>query len=160
MNFIYDNILKPLLEIFENIFKSRERREITIIINFLDAVYHKGGNLLNNIIFIVIFPLLFFPLINLSFIIVGGSIITLLDIIVSIFPFIQKGDLLKLFNMGYFIELLCVCWNLFLIAHYSISGMLKIRVKQTKTFLRKPFSVAYISKDYDLAYKNFRETVK
>ena len=160
MNFIYDNILKPLLEIFENIFKSRERREITIIINFLDAVYHKGGNLLNNIIFIVIFPLLFFPLINLSFIILGGSIITLLDITVSILPFIQKGDLLKLFNKGYFIELLCCCWNLFLVAHYSISGMLKIRVKQTKTFLRKPFSIAYISKDYDSAYKNFRETVK
>ena len=99
MNFIYDNILKPLLEIFENIFKSRNRKEITIIINFLDAVYHKGGNLLNNIIFIILFPLLFLPLINLSFIIVGGSIITLLDIIISILPIIQKGDLLKLFNM-------------------------------------------------------------
>ena len=40
---------------------------MTIIINFLDAVYHKGGNLLNNIIFIILFPLLFLPLINLSF---------------------------------------------------------------------------------------------
>ena len=67
---------------------------------------------------------------------------------------------LKLFNMGYFIELLCICWNLFLIAHYTISGMLKIRIQQTKNFLRKPFSVAYISKDYDLAYKNFRQTIK
>ena len=104
MNFIYDNILKPLLEIFENIFKSHNRKEITIIINFLDAVYHKGGNLVNNIIFIILFPLLFLPLINLSFIIVGGSIITLFDIVISILPIIQKGDLLKLFNMGYFIE--------------------------------------------------------
>ena len=159
MNFIYDNILKPLLQIFENYFISPNRKEMTIIMNFLDVIYQKGGNLLNNIIFIVIFPLMFLPLINFSFIIVVGSIMTLLDFVISILPIIQKGDLLKLFNLGYIIEVLCIFWNLFLIAHYIMSGMLKIRLQQTKNFLGKPFSVAYISKEYDIAYKKFRKPI-
>jgi hypothetical protein len=160
MNYIYYNIIKPLLQILENIFKSRDRKEFIIIINFLDLVYHKGGNLLNNIIFIVIFPLMFLPLINLTFIIVGGSIITILDLVISILPIIKRGDLLNLLNRGYIIEMLCVCWNLFFIFHYTYSGMLKIRLRQTKNFLSKPLSIAYISKEYHLAYKNFRQTVK
>ena len=146
--------------IFENIFKSRDRKEFIIIINFLDLIYHKGGNLLNNIIFIVIFPLMFLPLINITFIIVGGSIITILDFVISILPIIQRGDLFNFFNIGYIIEILCVFWNLFFIAHYTYSGMLKIRLKQTKNFLSKPLSIAYISEEYDLAYKNFRQIIK
>ncbi len=160
MNFIYDNILKPLLQLFERLFTSPERREFVVIIDFLDFIYDKGGNLINNITFILVFPLLFFPIINFSFIIVGGSIITLLDILISTLPVIKKGDLLSLFNYGYVLEVLCVLWNLFLISHYTISGMLKVRFRQTKNFFKKPFFVAYNSKEYELAYKNFREKIK
>lgn len=160
MNFIYENILKPLLQLFEKMFTSQERKEFVVIIDFLDLIYEKGGNLINNITFIMIFPLLFFPLINFSFLIVGGSIITLLDILISIFPLIKKGDLLSLFNYGYILELLCVLWNLFLIIHYTVSGMLKVRFRQTKNFLKKPFTVSYNSKEYEIAYENFREKIK
>ena len=146
MNFIYDNILKPLLQLFERLFTSPERREFVVIIDFLDFIYDKGGNLINNITFILVFPLLFFP--------------TLLDILISTLPVIKKGDLLSLFNYGYVLEVLCVLWNLFLISHYTISGMLKVRFRQTKNFFKKPFFVAYNSKEYELAYKNFREKIK
>jgi len=157
MDFIYDNILKPVLKIFENFFNSKKRKEFVIIFTLLDNFYHKGGNFLNNIIFMILFPILFFPLINFSFLIVGGLIITIIDILFSILPLIKKGVLEAFINDYYVIEILCGFWNLFLLGHYIFSGMLKVRYKQTIKFFKYPFVIAYKIEEYDLAYDKSRK---
>tara|TARA_B100001250_G_C19713102_1_gene750117 strand:- start:327 stop:809 length:483 start_codon:yes stop_codon:yes gene_type:complete len=160
MNYIYENILKPLLKIMERFFVPKNSKEFVVIINILDLLYEKGGNLLNNLFFIILFPILYFPLINFVFFVIGGAVITILDIIFAIFPIVEKGALVNFVTYGYFIEIVFLLWNLFLFGHYTFSGMLKVRYDQTKRFFIKPFNVSYKSDEYAKAYKKFRENIK
>ena len=90
MNYIYENILKPLLKILERFFIPKNSKEFVIIINFIDVIYDRGSNLLNNFFFIFLFPILYFPIINIIFFIIGGSIITILDIVFAVTGAIKK----------------------------------------------------------------------
>ena len=160
MNFIYENILKPILQILERFFIPKNKKEFVIIIDILDAIYEKGGNFITNIFFIVVFPILFFPLINFFIFIVGGVILTIFDMIISIFPIIEKGYFLELVKKVYLIECFFVICNLILFGHYVFTGMLKVRYDQTLRFFKTPFISVYDIKEYDLAYRKFRKNIK
>ena len=70
------------------------------------------------------------------------------DFILSFLPVLDAGSLWDLITYGYFIEIF--------FGHYTYSGMLKVRLKQTKSFFRNPFKIAYDSNEFDLAYKNYK----
>ena len=76
-----------------------------MIINFLDLLYEKGGNFINNLFFIILFPIMFFPFINLIFMVIWGVIITIGDFILSFLPVLDSGSLWDLITYGYFIEI-------------------------------------------------------
>ena len=88
--------------------------------------------------------------------VIWGVIITIGDFILSFLPIMSTGSLWDLITYGYFIEIFFAFWNLFLFGHYTYSGMLKVRLNQTKSFFRNPFKIAYDSNEFDLAYKSYR----
>ena len=105
MNYIYENILKPILQILERFFVPKNSKEFVVIINLLDLLYEKGGNFINNLFFIILFPIMFFPFINLIFMVIWGVIITMGDFILSFLPVLDSGSLWDLITYGYFIEI-------------------------------------------------------
>ena len=156
MNYIYENILKPILQILERFFVPKNSKEFVVIINFLDLLYEKGGNFINNLFFIILFPVMFFPFINLIFMVMWGVVITMGDFILSFLPVLDTGSLWDLITYWYFIEIFFTFWNLFLFGHYTYSGMLRVRLNQTKSFFKNPFKIAYDSNEFDLAYRNYK----
>ena len=91
--------------------------------------------------------------------IIWGIIITIGDFILSFLPILTVGTLWDLITYGYFIEIFFIFWNLFLFGHYTYSGMLKVRINQTKSFFKDPFKIAYDSNEFDLAYKNYKNNL-
>ena len=125
MNYIYENILKPILQILERFFVPKNSKEFVVIINFLDLLYEKGGNFINNLFFIILFPIMFFPFINLIFMVIWGVIITMGDFILSFLPVLDSGSLWDLITYGYFIEIFLLSGIYFYLVTIPIAGCLR-----------------------------------
>ena len=125
MNYIYENILKPILQILERFFVPKNSKEFVVIINLLDLLYEKGGNFINNLFFIILFPIMFFPFINLIFMVIWGVIITMGDFILSFLPVLDSGSLWDLITYGYFIEIFLLSGIYFYLVTIPIAGCLR-----------------------------------
>ena len=125
MNYIYENILKPILQILERFFVPKNSKEFVVIINLLDLLYEKGGNFINNLFFIILFPIMFFPFINLIFMVIWGVIITMGDFILSFLPVLDSGSLWDLITYGYFIEIFLLSGIYFYLVTIPTAGCLR-----------------------------------